>query len=68
MQVFHLDDHLAELVRAASGLSPEAIRSLVVQARLLATALPTGRAHPAPANEPEVPPLVPPGRQTKTWR
>jgi hypothetical protein len=68
MQVFHLDKHLAELVRAASGLSPEAIRSLVVQARLLATALPADRARPAPANEPEVPPLVPPRMETKTWR
>ena len=69
MQVFNLDNHLAELVRAASGLSPEAIRSLVVQARLLATAPPgASRVRDVPANEPEVPPLAPPNRQTKAWR
>ncbi|MFL5331782.1 MAG: hypothetical protein ACJ8H8_01050 [Geminicoccaceae bacterium] len=69
MQVFHLDNHLAELVRAASGLSPEAIRSLVVQARILATA-PSGtsRVRAVPADELEVPPLAPPDRQTKRWR
>ena len=69
MQVFHLDTHLAELVRAASGLSPEAIRSLVVQARLLTTPPSgAGRVRAVPADELEVPPLAPPNRQTKTWR
>jgi hypothetical protein len=69
MQGFNLDNHLVELVRAASGLSPEAMRSLIVQARLLATAPPgAGRVRAVPANEPEVPSLAPPDRQTKRWR